>query len=241
MRTADDGLTAVAYGPCVVDTVVRNVKVRVAEQTEYPFRESVTMTVAPERPLRFPLQVRIPAWASGAQLAVNGQAFAGVVKPGSFVAIDREWHSGDQVELRLPMTPRVSRWFNRSVAVERGPLVFSYSPGEHWVKLRDRGMTADWQVFPDRGWNYALAVTEQNAAALAVTEGAIGAVPFAGGSKAVVLKAPASQLDAWRAEDGVAAAPPKLPSKGVALIQTIDLVPYGSARLRITAFPALQG
>ena len=46
------------------------------------------------------------------------------------------------------MTPRISRWFHDSVAVERGPLVFSYGIGESWVKFRDRGMTADWQVFP---------------------------------------------------------------------------------------------
>ena len=49
---------------------------------------------------------------------------------------------------RFPMQPRVSRWFNDSVAIERGPLVFSYGIGESWVKLRDRGMTADWQVYP---------------------------------------------------------------------------------------------
>jgi len=57
---------------------------------------------------------------------------------------------GDRVEIALPMTPRISRWFHNSVAVERGPLVFSYGIGESWVKLRDRGMTADWQYFRPR-------------------------------------------------------------------------------------------
>ena len=38
----------------------------------------------------------------------------------------------------------------------RGPLVFSLPIGEDWVKLRSRGMTADWQVFPSSEWNYAL-------------------------------------------------------------------------------------
>ena len=49
--------------------------------------------------------------------------------------------SGDRVEIVFPMKPRVSRWFHDSIAVERGPLVFSYGIGENWVKLRDRGMT----------------------------------------------------------------------------------------------------
>ena len=44
-----------------------------------------------------------------------------------------------------------------------------------WVKLRDRGMTADWQVFPTTPWNYALKV-DPNAPAksIAVTETEIG-------------------------------------------------------------------
>ena len=71
-------------------------------------------------------------------------------------AFERTWKSGDRVEIDFPMQPRVSRWFNDSIAVERGPLVFSYGIGENWVKLRDRGMTADWQVFPTTPWNYAL-------------------------------------------------------------------------------------
>jgi hypothetical protein len=64
----------------------------------------------------------------------------------------------DEVELSLDMKPRVSRRFNRSMAVERGPLVFFHSPGENWVKLRDRPPTADWEVFPRNAWNYALEV-----------------------------------------------------------------------------------
>ena len=54
------------------------------------------------------------------------------------------------VEITFPMAPRIPRGFNNSISIERGPLVFSYGIGESWVKLRDRGMTADWQVFPIR-------------------------------------------------------------------------------------------
>ena len=160
MRTPDDGLAAVLYGPCQVETMVRGKTVRLLEQTDYPFRETIRITVTPPSPHRFPLQVRIPAWANTAHLTVNGVPIQGTHVPGSFTTIDREWNPGDLIALNLPMQPRISRWFNQSIAVERGPLLFSHSPGEHWVKLRDRNLTADWQVFPDRAWNFALLVDE---------------------------------------------------------------------------------
>ena len=60
------------------------------------------------------------------------------------------------VELEFPMLPRISRGFHDSATVEYGALVFSYGIGEDWLKLRNRGMTADWQVYPTTPWNYAI-------------------------------------------------------------------------------------
>ena len=110
--------------------------------------------------MAFPLQLRIPAWAAGATLRVNGEPQPSA-RAGSFARLERTWRAGDRVEIAFPMNPRVSRGFNDSIAIERGPLLFSYGIGESWVKLADRGMTADWQVFPSTPWNYALEVDER--------------------------------------------------------------------------------
>ena len=151
----NDGLVAVAYAPCEVRTVVRGTQVSLIEETEYPFRGTVHITINPDAAVRFPLELRIPAWAQGATIQVNGEAKP-QPHPGTFARIERTWKPGDRVEIVFPMQPRTSRWFHDSVAFERGPLVFSYGIGESWVKLRDRGMTADWQVFPTTQWNYGI-------------------------------------------------------------------------------------
>ena len=237
MRAPSEGLVAVLYGPSEVSTEVRGTTVRIREETDYPFRERITFTVDPQRPLRFPLHLRIPEWAAGAVVHVNGNSVDTAVKPGTFAIVDREWKPGDQLVLHLPMAPRISRWDNQSVALERGPLLFSYSAGEHWVKLRDRGLTADWQVFPDHAWNYALAVNEQSASHLAAHEGEIGPAPFAAESGAVSIAVPARMLEHWRVEDGVAPPPPASPAKSTSPVETLVLRPYGSVRLRTTVFP----
>jgi uncharacterized protein len=237
MRSADDGLVAALYAPCEVNTHIGDMPVHLVEATEYPFRGSIKITVNPARPSRFSLSLRIPSWASGAKLRVNSQPASAQVKPGEFARIEREWKSGDLIELDLPMQPRISRWFNNSVAVERGPLVFSHSLGESWVKLRQRGLTADWQIFPTKPWNYALNVDETSASSLSIVESPVGVRPFAAAEPAVKILVPAHRLISWRSEDGVAKPLPQSPIASAEPEETLTLIPYAAAKLRITAFP----
>lgn len=239
MGAPNDGLAAALYAPCELRTTLKGAKVHIAEATDYPFQGSVKLTITPDKPLAFPLSLRIPAWAAGTTIKVNGKAAEASPQPGSFLALNRTWAPGDVVEIAFPMQPRVSRWLNRSVAVERGPLVFSHDPGESWVKLRDRGMTADWQVYPTAQWNYALAVDEASAPKLVTDERAVGARPFAAEGTAIRLQVPAKRLERWRSEDGVAPAPPPSPVASKGDETTLTLIPYAAAKLRLTAFPSL--
>ena len=117
--------------------MVRNTEVRILEETEYPFRESVRIKIEPAIALSFPLRLRIPAWASVPVILVNGLQVDAPHDAG-FAKIERTWKAGDVVELRLPMSPRVVKGYNDSVSIVSGPLVFSLPIGESWVKLRDQ-------------------------------------------------------------------------------------------------------
>ena len=240
MLSHDDGLAAVAYSPCQVRTVVASTPVTLIEETEYPFRGNVRIALNPARRVSFPLQLRIPAWANGTTIRVNRESTASP-RPDTFARIDRTWAPGDIVEIVFPLKPRFSRWFNDSVALERGPLVFSYGIGEDWVKLRDRGMTADWQVYPSSQWNYAIAAAPENAGEnVSVQESEIGEMPLAAKPAAVELQVRARKLPVWHAEDGAADPVPASPVVSNQAEETIRLIPYAAAKLRITAFPELQ-
>jgi uncharacterized protein len=232
-----DGLVAAAYAPCEVHTTVRGTPIHLIEETGYPFQGSVRLIVNPSAPLNFPLQLRIPAWAEGVTITVNGHAEPSPVA-GSFARIERTWKAADRVEIDFHMQPRVEQGFNNSISISRGPLVFSYGIGESWVKLRDRGMTADWQVFPTSPWNYALKVDAASpSGSIAVTSREIGKAPFTASHAPVNLKVKAQKLTIWRAEDGVADTVPASPVSSDQPEETITLIPYAAAKLRITAFP----
>jgi len=218
---------------------LRGSRVHIVEETEYPFRESIKITVNPSHPLRFPLLLRIPAWAEDAEILVNGRR-ENVVNAGAFARVEREWKRGDVVEINFPMRPRVLAGFNGSVSIERGPLVFAYNIAEDWRKLRDRGMTADWQVYPKSQWNYALAVNPaQSSDEITVSEHPLTNKPFALEETSTQLHVKARLLPSWIARECVAGTLAESPVESSEREEKITLVPYAAAKLRITSFPRL--
>ena len=239
MASGDDGLALAAYGPSQLHTSVKGVDVTLDETTEYPFRDSVSLTVAPASKVRFPLYLRIPAWADDATVTVNGQRVDGV-RAASFARIEREWQKGDRVEIGLPMKVRTVTGFNGSVSVERGPLVYSLRIGESWSRLKQTGPVTDFEVFPTSPWNYGLRVDAANPAeSFQVVEAPVARQPFDRGAPPVSLQVKARRLPQWVITNDSAGPPPQSPVVAPGKDETVTLIPYGAARLRITSFPVL--
>jgi hypothetical protein len=157
------------------------------------------------------------------------------VKPGEFLHLARAWKSGDRVELRFPMTVRTSTWYNNSIAVERGPLVYSLKIGESWHKIKQTGPASDWEVYPTTPWNYALVP-----GSMQVTEKPVAAQPFDAAAAPIEITAKARRLPQWTLVDDSPGPLPLSPVTTKRPEETVTLVPYGAAKLRITAFPFLQ-
>ncbi len=237
MAAPEGGLAAVAYAPSTVRTLVGGgTPVTVETVTEYPFHDVIRMTVRPEKATRFALLLRIPQWAHGAEVRLGRSRQKGV-SPGTFFRLDRTWRAGDTVSLRFPMPPRLERHYRQGVAVVRGPLVFSLRIGEDWRKIKGEEPHADWEVHPTTPWNYALAVNETNVAALPVEVKPVGSLPFSSAGAPVVIRAPARLLREWTLLNSSAAPLPDSPVQTAEPETIVDLIPYGSAKLRVTVFP----
>ncbi|HOW71013.1 MAG TPA: glycoside hydrolase family 127 protein [Phycisphaerae bacterium] len=110
MATCDNGLAATCYGPCKVTAMVGNrVPVVINCKTDYPFNETVELSVRPERETSFPLEFHIPGWCEAPALSVNGAAVAVEPNARGFARISRSWKPGDTIRLQLPMTATVQR------------------------------------------------------------------------------------------------------------------------------------
>ena len=248
MATEDNGLALVAYGPNRVTARAgaEGREVSIDQETAYPFQAAVTLTVAKADRVAFPLKVRIPAWCPDPRVAVNGKSL-GRVAPGSFFVIERTWASGDVVRLDFPMATRLARGINDSVAVLRGPLLYSLLLGEEpWQSKAEFGGGAfhAYEIRPAGAWNYALALTSQGElqAEAAVSE-QMPRQPFKAADAPVRLK-----VKAFRTEQGGwgsfrtdfparAVEPPSSPLAAPGQVEDITLVPYGATQIRVTLFP----
>ncbi len=159
MRSIDDGLALIAYAPCTVQTDVAGSPVRIEVRTEYPFNGQITIEVETAQVTRFPLHLRVPAWAEGAQLR-TGSGESIPLSPGEFHRLDEEWAGTTVLHLDLPMQVRMEHRDHGSVSLYRSPLLLALPIGEDWPMIGGEEPHADWKVHPTTPWNYAIAVAE---------------------------------------------------------------------------------
>ncbi|MHB8952112.1 MAG: glycoside hydrolase family 127 protein [Pirellulaceae bacterium] len=156
MATYDNGLAATHYGPCNVSALVADhIPVELECRTDYPFDDSIAITVRPARAATFPLSVRIPGWCARPEITVNGARVEPTLNASGFVRIERLWKAGDRIHLRFPMTIRVKTGHDNGApdtpyaTVSYGPLLFA-------LAIPD---TLDANTLDDTfEWNYALDV-----------------------------------------------------------------------------------
>jgi len=116
--------------PSTVRWTQNGAEITLTQKSEYPYDSHVQLEVKTSKPIEFAMNLRIPVWAEGASLAVNGKRDS--VSAGSFARVERQWKDGDQIELELPLKARLEAIDARHpdvVALLVGPLVL-FSIGE---------------------------------------------------------------------------------------------------------------
>ncbi|MDH4272603.1 MAG: glycoside hydrolase family 127 protein, partial [Candidatus Aminicenantes bacterium] len=144
--TRDDSLFVNLFVASRTSLALGTHKVRVEQQSLFPWEGDVKIILHPEEPADFGIHIRVPGWAVGkpvpgdlyqyadfqegaVTVRVNGEAVAPEIEQG-YLRLRRTWEDGDVIEVGFPMPARrvvasaVVKDDAGKVALERGPIVY---------------------------------------------------------------------------------------------------------------------
>ena len=203
-------------------------------KTNYPFENKLEYTV--ESKSNITLKIRVPSFAKN--LLVNK-------KPTAFCAeLDFEIPANQttQLEIEFDTVPTMMLRPHNLRSVRCGSLVFSlpiaYEKKMYEYEKNDverRYPYCDYEYIPRSEWSYAYASPFFH-----LEKREISDVPFSSDNPPVVLKAEVKKI-AWGLEDGYESVCAKIPKSTMPLgdAETVELYPYGCAKLRMTELPLI--
>jgi DUF1680 family protein len=149
--TSDEGLWVNLYAASKAKVTVGGREVALRQETDYPWSGEVKLTVEPDEPASFGVNLRIPGWCDKIHATVNGKRVTASPSEDGYLHVDRDWEAGDEIRLRLGMAvrrmaanPNVKADVGR-VALMRGPIVYCLEGVDNEGSVRDIALprTAD--------------------------------------------------------------------------------------------------
>ena len=261
MATPDNGLAAVIYASSIVNAKVGGgVNVRIENSTNYPFENKLRFKITLDKEDHFPLYFRVPSWAENPSFKINGKNQNIKPEAGKYLKIYRKWNNGDSLEIDLPKSISVKIWEknHNSVSINYGPLTFGLKIKENIIiKSSDQSALFDarWQegldiekwpsyeIHPSSDWNYGLIIGDSinNYFEVVEKKWPKNNFPFTQQDSPIVIKAKGKKIKNWKIDEtGLAGELMDSPVKSEELTESIELVPMGAARLRISSFPVIE-
>ena len=261
MATPDNGLAAVIYASSIVNAKVGGgVNVRIENSTNYPFENKLRFKITLDKEDHFPLYFRVPSWAENPTFKINGKDQNIKPEAGKYLKIYRKWNNGDSLEIDLPKSISVKIWEknHNSVSINYGPLTFGLKIKENIIKKSsDQSALFDarWQegldiekwpsyeIHPSSDWNYGLIIGDSinNYFEVVEKKWPKNNFPFTQQDSPIVIKAKGKKIKNWKIDEtGLAGELMDSPVKSEELTESIELVPMGAARLRISSFPVIE-
>ncbi|ANW96248.1 hypothetical protein AXE80_08130 [Wenyingzhuangia fucanilytica] len=127
----NNGLAVNLYGGNKLETnLLDGSKIKLIQKTDYPWDGAVAIEVAKSKKEAFDILLRIPEWAKGSTVSINGKKENVEIKEGTYFTIHRKWKKGDVVSLIMPMKPelvvghRKIEEVRNQAAIKKGPVVY---------------------------------------------------------------------------------------------------------------------
>lgn len=102
-----------------------------SQETNFPANETTQLSIRVDKPVRTTVYLRYPSWSQNVKVLVNGKRVSIQQKPGTYIAITREWKDGDRIAATYPMRIQLEATPDnpQKAALLYGPLVLAGERG----------------------------------------------------------------------------------------------------------------
>jgi DUF1680 family protein len=84
-------------------------KITLVQETNFPEEEGTTLTIKTAAPVKMPVHIRVPYWATrGVTVSINGKRQDVSTTLSSYLALDRMWNDGDKIQVAMPMSLHIA-------------------------------------------------------------------------------------------------------------------------------------
>ena len=148
ISTRDGDVVINHYAASEATVTLPNGKVKITQETRYPWDAKVKLTLNPAAPVTCVVNLRIPSWCKGANVSINGNS-PGFAVVNGYATIHGDWKAGDVIEIDLPMPIERVKADSRvkdnagRVAIMRGPIVYCAEGVDNGGKAMSLKLPAD--------------------------------------------------------------------------------------------------
>jgi DUF1680 family protein len=123
MKSQDEKtIFATLYGASEVSTLIDKTEVKIKEETNYPFENTIKFTVLPSIEKEFSIVLRNPAWSKNTTVVAAG---AVISRKNGFISVRKKWNKGDMIELVLDDKIKINRFINNEFYISKGALIYA--------------------------------------------------------------------------------------------------------------------
>lgn len=229
MHSGDTVLSAIP-----IPAILKDDGLTVSLKTNYPFDNALAYDIESDKPIC--LKVRVPSFAQN--LRVNGQLTTYCAELSFEIPAGQPTH----IDIAFDTLPHLVERPYDLKCVQCGSLVFSLpiSYEKKMLEFERNGVErkfpyCDYEYSPTSPWNYAY-----SSPFFQLEKRDVSDIPFSSENPPVVLKAEVKRIS-WGLEDGFTSVCAKVPQSRIPLseAETVELYPYGCAKLRMTELPLL--
>ncbi len=165
----DKGIYINLFIPSQVEWKEKGLTIR--QETAFPAEETTTLTLHTAHPVSTTVYLRYPSWSEKPTVTVNGKKVNTSQKPGSYIAVTRQWKEGDRIKATYPMQIQleVTPDNPKKAALLYGPVVLAGALGTEGMQapapFSDPAQYNDYYTFDyhiPAGLNTSLSIDPKN-------------------------------------------------------------------------------